>query len=93
MPAQARSMISLLLLLLCGSSVDAFAPLSARLLGRHLDLHDGSPKTKLFVFERMSEDCIACLVTAQEQAALLGLTVVGPEVLIAGCLDKPSGPL
>ena len=42
------------------------------------------------VFERMSEDCIGALVTAQEQATRLGLAQVGTEVFVAGIVDHPE---
>jgi ATP-dependent Clp protease ATP-binding subunit ClpC len=42
------------------------------------------------VFERMSEDCIAALVTAQEEAKKLGLVEVGPEVMMAGIVGRPE---
>lgn len=42
------------------------------------------------VFERMSEDCIAALVTAQEEAKKLGLLEVGPEVMMAGIVGRPE---
>jgi len=50
-----------------------------------------SSSTQLqMVFERMSEDCIGALVTAQEQATRLQLKQVGPEVFVAGVVDHPE---
>ena len=49
-----------------------------------------SPSQLNMVFERMSEDCIGALVTAQEQAARLGLAQVGTEVFVAGIVDHPE---
>jgi ATP-dependent Clp protease ATP-binding subunit ClpC len=51
-----------------------------------------SSSTALYVFERMSEDCIAALVTAQNQAASLQRATVGCEVMLAGCVDRPESP-
>lgn len=45
-----------------------------------------------FVFERMSEDCIAAVVTAQEQTNKLQLPQVDTECMIAGCIDHPEIP-
>lgn len=42
------------------------------------------------VFERMSEDCIAALVVAQTQAKKMGLPEVGPELMMAGIVDRPE---
>jgi ATP-dependent Clp protease ATP-binding subunit ClpA len=47
-------------------------------------------KTRLFVFERMSEDCIAGVVQAQQEAATLQLARVGTVVMMAGCLSQPE---
>ena len=49
--------------------------------------------TQLFVFERMSENAIAAIATAQEQARNLYLTEVGNEVLMAGCVMHPDPSL
>lgn len=42
------------------------------------------------VFERMSEDCIVSLVTAQKEARKLGLKEVTNEVMLAGIVDRPE---
>jgi ATP-dependent Clp protease ATP-binding subunit ClpC len=42
------------------------------------------------VFERMSEDCIVALVTAQKEARKLGLKEVTNEVMLAGIMDRPE---
>ena len=42
------------------------------------------------VFERMSEDCIGAIVTAQKESYKLGLKEVGPPVLLAGIVDRPE---
>jgi ATP-dependent Clp protease ATP-binding subunit ClpC len=42
------------------------------------------------VFERMSEDCIVALVTAQKEARKLGLKEVTNEVMLAGIVDRPE---
>jgi hypothetical protein len=49
--------------------------------------------TARFVFERMSEDCIASLVTAQELASRFEAESVGTDCLLAGCLDHPTPSL
>jgi ATP-dependent Clp protease ATP-binding subunit ClpA len=38
----------------------------------------------------MSEECIAGLVTAQQQTAKFGLTSVEPPLVLAGCIDHPE---
>jgi ATP-dependent Clp protease ATP-binding subunit ClpC len=50
----------------------------------------GRRTTKLHVFERMSEECIAALITAQKQTAKLQLPTVGTEAALAGCIDHPE---
>ena len=42
------------------------------------------------VFERMSEDCIGALMTAQRESHKLGLKAVGNEVMVAGIVDYPE---
>jgi ATP-dependent Clp protease ATP-binding subunit ClpA len=42
------------------------------------------------VFERMSEDCILALMTAQAETKKLGLSEVTNEVLLAGIVDHPE---
>ena len=42
------------------------------------------------VFERMSEDCIVSLVTAQKEARKLGLKEVTNEIMLAGIVDRPE---
>jgi ATP-dependent Clp protease ATP-binding subunit ClpA len=44
----------------------------------------------LQVFERMSEECIAGLVTAQQQTTKFGLPSVEPPLVLAGCVDHPE---
>ena len=46
--------------------------------------------TRLFIFERMSEGCVAAVVAAQEQASKLQLAEVGTEVMMAGCINQPE---
>jgi hypothetical protein len=52
--------------------------------------NSNNSKTRLFVFERMSEDCIAGVVQAQQEAAALQLARVGTVVMMAGCLSQPE---
>jgi len=42
------------------------------------------------IFERMSEDCISALVTAQNEAARLGQSKVGTEIMTVGIIDHPE---
>jgi len=50
-----------------------------------------SSHTRLsMVFERMSEDCIGAIVTAQKESYKLGLEEVFPPVLLAGVVDRPE---
>ena len=47
--------------------------------------------TKLsMIFERMSEECIGALVTAQNEAARLGQATVGTEIMTIGIVDRPE---
>jgi len=47
-------------------------------------------KSKLFVFERMSEDCIGAIVTAQKQAQKFSQRQVELPFLVAGIVDLPE---
>ncbi len=50
-----------------------------------------SSKTSLsMIFERMSEECIGSLVTAQSESARLGQQSVGCEVMTIGIIDRPE---
>jgi len=42
------------------------------------------------IFERMSEECIGALVTAQNEAARLGQATVGTEIMTIGIVDRPE---
>lgn len=88
-------------LLLSCAGTRAFAPVSFRAM-EGLRTCDEEPSTlrrqrrsftALSVFERMSEDCIACLVTAQDLANRLEAESVSTECLLAGCIDRPTPPL
>ncbi|KAG7353170.1 chaperone ATPase [Nitzschia inconspicua] len=48
--------------------------------------------TKLMVFERMSEQCIGAIVTAQKQAQKLSQPQVELPFLVAGIVDMPETP-
>jgi ATP-dependent Clp protease ATP-binding subunit ClpC len=50
------------------------------------------PPTKRMVFERMSEDCIGAIVTAQKQAQKFGQTEVELPCLVAGVVEMPGTP-
>jgi ATP-dependent Clp protease ATP-binding subunit ClpC len=49
---------------------------------RHGSLH--------MIFERMSEECIGALVTAQSESARLGQSSVGTEIMTLGIIDRPE---
>ena len=51
-----------------------------------------SSNTKRFVFERMSEDCIGAIVTAQKQAQKFSQSQVELPFLVAGIVDLPESP-
>ena len=57
---------------------------------RHFDHDSSRSSTQLYVFERMSESCVAAVVTAQKQTTQLQLPAVGTEVMMAGCIDHPE---
>jgi len=42
------------------------------------------------IFERMSEECIGALVTAQNESARLGQSTVGTEMMTLGIIDRPE---
>ena len=49
------------------------------------------PITKLsMIFERMSEQCISALITAQNESARLQQNSVGTEVMTLGIIDSPE---
>jgi len=52
----------------------------------------GRVNTKLFVFDRMTEDCIGAIVTSQKQAQKYSLQQVELPFLVAGIVDLPETP-
>jgi ATP-dependent Clp protease ATP-binding subunit ClpC len=70
----------------CRLGRSSFVPLSYRSSKPRRNV---SPRLTM-VFERMSEDCINALVTAQQEASRLGLKQVGTEVVVAGIVDHPE---
>lgn len=52
--------------------------------------HASRTSSLSMVFERMSEDCIGAIVTSQKESFKLGLKEVGPEVVMAGLVDRPE---
>ena len=56
---------------------------------RNIPSRNGS-NTKRFVFERMSEDCIGAIVTAQKQAQKFSQQQVELPFLVAGIVDLPE---
>jgi hypothetical protein len=46
--------------------------------------------TQLHVFERMSEECVAAIITAQQQTNKLQKPLVSNEAMLAGCVDHPG---
>ena len=73
------------------SSQLPLAPLVPRLWPQRPAVRGRS--TRLFVFERLSEQSIATITTAQEQSRKLYLSEVGNEVLMAGCICHPDQAL
>ena len=53
---------------------------------------NGRSTTQRFVFERMSEDCIGAIVTAQKQAQKFSQKQVELPFLVAGIVDLPETP-
>jgi len=47
--------------------------------------------TRCFIFDRMSEECIGALVSAQNEAPKYEMSEVGPEVAFLGLIDRPEG--
>jgi ATP-dependent Clp protease ATP-binding subunit ClpC len=90
-----------LLLLFCSvlalilSPSAAFSPSSSRFSfpTRLLRPSSSISISSLFVFERMSEDCIAGLVEAQAVASKYQSASVGTDCLLAGCLQHPTPSL
>ncbi|KAL7538981.1 hypothetical protein ACHAWF_006261, partial [Thalassiosira exigua] len=52
--------------------------------------HRGGAASLSMIFERMSEECIGSLVTAQSESARLGQTSVSTEVAAVGAIDRPE---
>jgi ATP-dependent Clp protease ATP-binding subunit ClpC len=50
----------------------------------------GSRTELNMIFERMSEQCIGALVTAQNESARLGQSSVGCELMMVGIIDRPE---
>lgn len=57
-----------------------------------LERRQQSKATRLYVFERMSEDCIGAIVTAQKQAQKFNQPEVELPFLVAGVVDMPESP-
>ena len=72
----------------------AFAPVSPAAIHPSPSRRASTARSKSsgprFVFERMSEDCVAAVVAAQEQTARLQLETVDTPTLLAGCVDRPE---
>ena len=71
--------------LLCGQPVAAF--LGSRHDAKAFHVQRVAPRK---VFERMSEDCIGAIVTAQKQAQKFSQTEVELPFLVAGITDMPE---
>lgn len=73
------------------TDTNAFLPRTKTSLRRQQQQHG----TRRQVFERMSDDCIAAIMEAQEQAAKLQLPQVGCECVVVGCIShaKNKTPL
>ena len=77
--------------------VDAFLPgkpssVATTASGYTSRSNNKSSNTKRFVFERMSEDCIGAIVTAQKQAQKFSQPQVELPFLVAGIVDLPESP-
>eukprot|EP00531_Pseudo-nitzschia_arenysensis_P001068 CAMPEP_0116156634 /NCGR_PEP_ID=MMETSP0329-20121206/22934_1 /TAXON_ID=697910 /ORGANISM="Pseudo-nitzschia arenysensis, Strain B593" /LENGTH=897 /DNA_ID=CAMNT_0003653725 /DNA_START=112 /DNA_END=2805 /DNA_ORIENTATION=+ len=75
-------------------SVEAFVP-AKQLTSSVMPSQSASSRndnTKLFVFDRMSEDCIGAIVTAQKQAQKFNQRQVELPFLVAGIVDLPESP-
>ncbi len=75
-------------------SVEAFVPgkqLSSSIMPGHC-ASSRNDNSKLFVFDRMSEDCIGAIVTAQKQAQKFNQRQVELPFLVAGIVDLPESP-
>ena len=77
--------------LLCLSlpGADAFMPGKQSAI---MPSFNGRSTTQRFVFERMSEDCIGAIVTAQKQAQKFSQKQVELPFLVAGIVDLPETP-
>src|SRR3569832_2656142 len=49
-----------------------------------------SSLTRLHVFDRMSEECVNALISAQSTANKLKLTEVDSACMLVGCVDHPE---
>lgn len=89
-----RSMIRLLVLLLAtaiwSNSVSAFVQPKS---GGHLLTNQRRIESShQMVFERMSEDCIGAIVTAQREAGKCNQKQLEAPFLVAGVVDMPGSP-
>mmetsp|Transcript_16673 Transcript_16673/g.34211 ORF Transcript_16673/g.34211 Transcript_16673/m.34211 type:complete len:944 (-) Transcript_16673:66-2897(-) len=64
---------------------DFSTPFGTRTTGRTMN-------TKLFVFDRMTEDCIGAILTSQKQAQKFSQQQVELPFLVAGIVDLPETP-
>jgi ATP-dependent Clp protease ATP-binding subunit ClpA len=70
-------------------SSDAFLPPSLLSVGAAVK-RSSFQTSPLHVFERMSEECVAAIITAQEQTNKLQKPLVSNEAMLAGCIDHPG---
>jgi ATP-dependent Clp protease ATP-binding subunit ClpC len=81
--------LAIAVLLILSQSTLAF--MSTRTNAAH-KFPPAASSTKRMVFERMSEECIGAIVTAQKQAQKLCQTQVELPCLVAGIVDMPETP-
>jgi len=76
--------------------IEAFLPgnqfSASTMSSRHTISISSRSNVKRFVFERMSEDCIGAIVTAQKQAQKFSQRQVELPFLVAGIVDLPESP-
>ena len=77
--------------ILLDKSVDAFIGTNQNNLHNHAYHHrKSSTSSRNMVFERMSENCIGAIVSAQKQAQKFSQTQVEVPFLVAGIVDMPE---
>ena len=91
------AMLKVAVLFLSIQRMEAFLPgkqvsSSSVMPSRSASSRNSKSKITRFVFERMSEDCIGAIVTAQKQAQKFSQRQVELPFLVAGIVDLPESP-